>query len=210
MSSSDLKIDQALLDVRKAYRILHDYQQMVLDAIKYIGNQLGLKYYGGLPQFSNASPGRDKGHLGLSPWDWLNMVFYEFYFRPEDEPIDKSLRFSILLISDSGYFDAEADILDKKATDLYHSPERSSTKIAFILSGPEYNGFEFTNNKAEMRTFIQENGKLPVTYATNGIHALCVDLSRLASEDSTDSLIKELVDFSNKIKIPLKLVAAKV
>jgi hypothetical protein len=41
MNPSTASIEQALLDVRKAYRLLHDYQRMVMDALNYVGSSWG-------------------------------------------------------------------------------------------------------------------------------------------------------------------------
>ena len=39
------QIDKALLDVRKAYRLLADYQQRVLELLSFIREELGASYY---------------------------------------------------------------------------------------------------------------------------------------------------------------------
>ena len=40
MNSTHEPIDEVFLNVRKAYRLLHDFQRMVRDAVSYIGAQL--------------------------------------------------------------------------------------------------------------------------------------------------------------------------
>lgn len=57
MNTNPAEIADALLDVRKSYRLLHDYQRAALDAASYIGNRLGLSYQGGYGT-SPASPAR--------------------------------------------------------------------------------------------------------------------------------------------------------
>jgi len=210
INPSSAKIDQALLDVRKAYRLLHDYQRMVLDAVNYIGKQFGLSYKGGLSKFSNAAPRDDKGRLDLCAWDWLNMVFYEFYFRPEGEDDNTSLRFSVLLISDTGYFCAEEETLAKANVAGYLPPDQSSTKVGFILSDHRWDAFSFTENKNAMKTFIEKGGELPAEYAAKGIYGICVDLARLSSEEKTNALLDELVVFAQANGIPLKRIVPKV
>ena len=203
------KIDQALLDVRKAYRLLHDYQRIVLDAVNYIGKQFGLSYRGGIPYFSNVSPREEKGKLDNCAWDWLNMVFYEFYFRSEGEDDKTSLRFSVILISDSGWFCAEDEYLVKSNVAHYLAPELSSTKVGFIVSGPQNVAFSFTESKEAMKTFIVNSGELPAEYAAKGIYGKCFDMGRLASEEETNRLLDELVLFAQANGIQLKRVAAK-
>ena len=100
MNISQKEIEKALVDVRKAYRLLHDYQQAVLDAAKYIGSRLGLDYGGGYPCFGNCSP--RPGKIANSTWDWLNLVFYDFHFQTKIA--DRDVNFLIRLFSDTGYF----------------------------------------------------------------------------------------------------------
>lgn len=205
--NSSPEIERALLDVRKAYRLLHDYQRMVLDAVDYIGKQFGMSYKGGSPRFSNVSPRIDKGKLDYWAWDWLNMVFYEFYFRPNGEDDKVSLRFSILLISDTGYFCAEDERLEKTNIAGYLSPDLSSTKVGFVISGPQYDKFSFTGEKIQMKSFIENDGELPSEYAEKGIYGKCVGLERLASEEETNKLLDELIVFAQDKNVPLKRIA---
>lgn len=121
------EFDDAMENVRKAYRLLHDYQRMVLDAVKYIGNQLGLKYTLGKPKFSN--PSKLTSKLDSWAWDWLNMVFYEFHFK-DLGPI----KFSILLLSDTGYFESKNINSKKVDTKTFRKAKESHSKIILFIS----------------------------------------------------------------------------
>jgi len=206
--SSGAKIEHALLDVRKAYRLLHDYQRMVLDAVNYIGKQFGASYGGGYAKYSAVTPRDGKGHLDCCAWDWLNMVLYEFFFTQKLEG-DNLLRFSILIISDTGYFCAEDKALEKTNVAGYIAPDRSLTKVGFIISGKEWPDLSFMEDKATMKMFIENDGEIPVELAASGILGKCVDLARLASEEETNVLLDELVVLAQANGIPLKRIAPK-
>lgn len=78
------ELDKSLVEVRKAYRILFDYQTRILDLVKYIGQKTQFSYSGGYSKFSNSGPNNGRGSLDLWAWDWLNFYFYEFNFGSLD------------------------------------------------------------------------------------------------------------------------------
>ena len=207
MNTSTIRIDQALLDVRKAYRLLYDYQRVVLDTVDYIGNQFGLKYIGGWPKFSGPAPRNGGGKLTCWSWDWLNMVLYDFHFAEKSGDED-CLRLSVLLISDTGYFCAEDETVGNLNVAGYLVPERSATKLGFFISGSQWMGVPNWEQKGTMKAFIQE-GKLPSEYAEKGIIGRCVDLARLASEQQTNDMLDELVLVANRSGIPLQRISPK-
>ena len=65
-------LNQSLIEVRKAYRILFDYQSRILDLISYIAGKTQFNYNGGYSKFSNSGPRDGKGKLNFWAWDWLN------------------------------------------------------------------------------------------------------------------------------------------
>ena len=203
MNSSIAKIDEALLDVRKAYRLLHDYQRMALDAIGYIGKQLDMTYFGGFAKFSDTTPREGKGGLDFWAWDWLNMMEYEFHFT-QDIDGGTVLRLSILLISDTGYFCSENETLDQTNVSDFLAPEQSFTEVCFILSGNNWPDTSFMEDKKVMKSFIETRGTLPAEIAAEGIIGKCCNFSRLASEEDTNVLIDELIACANRAGIPLK------
>lgn len=209
MNSSTAEINQVLLDVRKAYRLLHDYQRMALDVTNYIGKQLGLPYVGGWPKFSDASPKRGKGGLDYWSWDWLNLVFYECHFSevPMGEP---GLRVSVLLISDTGYFCSEQEAVEHTNVSDFLPVEQSQTLVGFLISGKEWPHPAFLENKEQMKTFIETKGNLPGEYGAAGVIGKCYDLDRLVNQQETDVLLRELIAFANEADIPLRLVSHKL
>lgn len=209
MNSKKEDIESALLDVRKAYRLLHDYQRMALDAVNFIGKQFGLIYEGGYPRFSEASPRAGKGKLEKRAWDWLNMMFYEFHFYRVFG--NEWVGFSILLISDTGYCCVEDDQGDPTNTSSFQPSERAATKVGFVMTANDWPegdlwSEKFLNNKAAMKTFLENNGELPENVRATGMIGKCCDFSRLVNEDETLKLIEELVVEANRAGIKLKRI----
>jgi len=207
MKSSDAKIDEALLDVRRAYRLLHDYQRMALDAANYIGKQLGMTYAGGWPLFSDPSPRNGQGKLNYWSWDWLNLVFYEFHFS-KAHPDNKTLRLAILLISDTGCFSSGEEPKGEPAGSDFAPPEQSKTKVGFLISAGEWPP-AFKANNAGMKAFTDTDGDVPADDQAKGIFGRCWDFARLASEEETLLLIEELVVFANHHGVPLQQIDQK-
>jgi hypothetical protein len=206
--NSDKNIENAFLDVRNAYRLLHDFQRMVLDAVAFIGSQFGLTYDGGWPKFSATTPRGGHGKLDCWAWDWLNLMQYEFYFFRELGR-GKELWFSVILVSDTGYFSSKSETLQKTDVADFLPAEQARTMVGFIMSTRELNQWkpEFQGDRAAMRSFVEKGGKLPPKFAAPGFVTKCYDAGRLMSEASTSALIDELIVVANGAGIPLERVS---
>lgn len=205
MKSSSTDIERVLVDVRKAYRLLHDYQRLVLDAVNYIGKQLELTYTGGYPKFSGPSPRPGRGNLDFWAWDWLNFVLYEFHFRKEEQN-RPTLTFAAVVISDSGYFFSDTETTTKTDVSNFQSPEASKTSIGFLISARGWDAPTFLENKKQMKTFIESGGQLPPEFEQSGVIGKCYDLARLVTQEETDRLIDDLVLSAVTAGIPLKRI----
>jgi hypothetical protein len=201
-------LQPALLDVRRAYRLLYNYQRAAMDAASYIGNKLGFKYEGGYPKFSSGPPRAGGGSFQHWAWDWLNMVLYEFHFRREEEG-EPHLKMSMFLISDTGYFCSKQEAPDKRNVAAFLPAEESRTMVGFLLSPSPWLGTKFLDSKEEMKAFIEES-KLPEVYRAHGVYAACHDFSRICDEASTDELIKELVAGAERANILIQCVDHKI
>ena len=205
------QLDNALTDVRRAFRLLHDYQRLAMDAAAYIGRQLGLPYAGGWHKYGKATPRDGGGNLSLSAWDWLPMMLHEFYFQ-QPLPDGGKLLFSILLISDTGFFMGDQGSEGKGAVSKYAPVDQSQTCIAFLASTnvKAWQSPGFVWDREQMRVFIETGGNLPEDYAANGIFGKCCDFKRIATEEDTNRLIDELVAEMGRKGIPLKRLERKV
>lgn len=145
-------VNNALVEVRKAYRLLADYQRKVLDLIDFIGSSYGRIYQGGYAKYGYPTPRNGKGNLDLWGWDWINMYFYEFHFGKELVG-NHELFFSIFIVSDTGYYNERKtnSFLDKTDTELFTKPEESETKLIFLIG----------KNKWEAGGLFDENFNKP-------------------------------------------------
>jgi hypothetical protein len=189
--NSKNKPRDVFLHVRNAYRLLHDYQRMLLDIIRYIRLQLNVSGYVVREKFRN--PSWENKALDESSWAWLPMFQGWILFWKENH----SLNLSFLVISDTGFIDA-TQVSDEDVVSDFTPAKESSTKFAFII----HDGWErlqgFLNDKRQMKTFINGDGNLP-----DGFVGKCYDMSCLTSEFGADKIVKDIIDLAKKNEWPL-------
>ncbi len=113
MEETELK--NALVEVRKAYKLLHEYQRRVLDIALFVNTKiidltattlsLNNKHYW-WPWFSNSAI--KKGHAILSnthwAWDWLGLYMFEVGCDNQNKGSNHHIKFACLVITDTAYF----------------------------------------------------------------------------------------------------------
>ena len=125
-----------LTEVRKAYRLLFDYQTKLLALVKYIGGKYGYNYNGGYPKFSNNQPRQGSGSLDAWAWDWLNLYFHEFNFGSKKIDNNTKIYFSVFILNDDGYFQAcqkEQRNVGRVNPNKFEKPESSNSKLIFVV-----------------------------------------------------------------------------
>lgn len=185
------QFENILLDVRKSYRLLYVYQRRVMDLMKFIGDSLALGYEGGWSWFSNPAPNNGKGDLDKWAWDWLNMYLYEFHFS-ELKSSGKKIRLSVVLQSDTGFFDPGTD--SKTNIDAFAPVEASDTRLIFMIGmNAWHNSFE------DFKGILKKNVPEYVGCQAEGLFlAKSFKLSQFMNEESARRCLRELVTFSDQ------------
>jgi len=191
------------LNVRKAYRLLHDYQCMVRDGIGYIGSQFDIGYNGWWPRLPG-SAGLDRTKLKISPWDLLEMVFNEFHFVKEIGD-NAWLSLSLIVISDSGFIDGDEKVNDKENLSAFAPADVSSTKFAFILRKTHWDHLHFMDDKVQMRNFIRAGGSLPHELIKREFVGKCYDMTCLTNEAEANKVVSDIIASANERAWPLEL-----
>lgn len=192
--------DNILVEVRKAYRLLFDYQSRVLDLINFIGGSFRFDYNGGFPKFSNSGPNNGRGNLGLWAWDWLNMYYYEFNFRQRVVGSDK-ISFSIFLLNDTGFYQAnKIKPISKLAVDEFEISENSKSKLIFVVGKNMWEGWGVNWDNEE---FILQNegkkGSEDKLMIFKSYH-----LTRFFKEEDAIVVLKDFESFCSNFKIDFK------
>lgn len=184
------KIDRALLDVRKSYRLLYDYQRRILDLVKFIKGKYRLDYEGGYPKFSKSAPRDGSGNLENWSWDWLSMYFYEFHFYPQKNNNNET-HFSVFLLNDTGYFLSARDApLHRKTLSGFADVEKSATKLILIAG---YNCWDAWNGDWLDTEFTLN----PFGVNVQGEKILLFKHYDLSAFSNEESAIIHLKDFSS-------------
>lgn len=188
--------DAAMADVRGAFRLLYTYNRLILDLMKYISARLDMPYAGGLAKYGDPSPGNGEGNLDNWAWDWLNMYFYEFHFRTKHEDIGYS--FSILLQSDTGFWDSSCDELD---IDRYTAIEKSKTRLIFIL-GNNYWNIDYFKEDSRLKSIVATTDSEFKIEDPNGGkgYMLCkmFDIKDFKDRNATEQSLKKYVNYLNR------------
>ena len=191
MDKNDFK--STLVDVRKSYRLLYLYQRRVLDLVQFISNNLSLNYLSAWSKFSNSLPKAQKITLDKCSWDWLNMYFYEFHFAEIKEK--SNIRLSIVLESDSGFFEESTE--DKLDISNFKKAERSCSRLIFLCVEGDWhvpvNSFLIPElKKAHLDEYESDKDVNPYCIAK------AFNLEEFINEDTTREKIGEFVTFANK------------
>ena len=138
METTTENLSNALLDVRRAHRILYAYQRRMSDLAYFIKCKLGMPDFYGFKHFSNPIYGRSKGHSRLNiwhdmwAWDYLYSFLFEYYLgvqKTSDEVYE--YKFSLIQYSDTGYFDRDGQ--RRCRISEFGSEKESSSKLLFFL-----------------------------------------------------------------------------
>ena len=138
MATTTKNLSKALLDVRRAHRILYAYQRRMLDLAHFIQSKLDMHEFYGIKHFSKPIYGRSIGHTPLNiwptmwAWDYLYSYLFEYHLG-EKETSDKlhDYKLSLIQYSDTGYFDQEE--AEKRKISGFGSEEESGSKLLFFL-----------------------------------------------------------------------------
>lgn len=203
-------LNNAFIEVRKAYRLLADYQRKVLDLVDFIGNSFGRTYHGGHSKYGDPTPRNGKGSLDLWSWDWLTMYYYEFHFGTQEINNDK-ITFSVFIVSDTGYYNGKINNkkLDKRETELFTSPQDSETKLIFLVG----------KNRWEHGTLFAENFNNPEFITTKEGNESCdkgimlyksYSLVAFSDQENAEKQMKDFEQYCKSHDVELKFLEKKV
>lgn len=123
--------NSTLIDVRKAYRLLFEYQDRIKNLVSFIGGHFDFEFGEGHSVFSNHAKSGAKVDLEDWAWDWLSMYFYHFKFALKDD-----LRFSVFILTDTGYYDVSKNDdsnVSKVKPETFNAVDKSKTKLFLVL-----------------------------------------------------------------------------
>ena len=212
-------LKNALIEVRKAHRLVESFQERMLSLVNYIATRLDFHQLEGIKHFSAPiSPFRGGDHLKIHhtlwAWDWCYSYLFEYYVGNLDLDDSSSINLSIIQYADTGFFENENE--DRTALEFFASPEESGSKLLFFMEYvPQgchqlWSSYTYTAKYVLNKEFgsIKHKGSViePEGPGKNKILLYSVPLERFVDEQSTIAALKDYLDFLAQNGIRVQMV----
>lgn len=221
MENSEVNtLKEALVEVRKAHRLVYSFQERMLSLIDFIRNHLDFQDYSGVKHFSK--PIRRKigeKELVIYPtmwaWDFLYSYVFEYFIGSCDLDDGSKIQLSLVQYADTGFFDAKTD--DRLAIADFVSPEKSTSKLLFIMAhtpkgkksawGDNWNYLdEYILNKEYASSRHKTSVITPQGPSKTKLLLYSVTLENFVDERTSMDALKKYLLFLRKNEIELELV----
>jgi hypothetical protein len=190
-------IDNMLIEIRKAYRLLHVFNSRIFDLMKKLDEDFNVKFGGGRSLFTNPTPREGKGKFESWIWDYFNLYFYEFYFKSNNAWL------SVILESDTGLWDKIENYYDwdelkqkQDKIDLFNSLEESKTRLIFLTGDGNWSVKKieriFYNNE-----YKNMRNEFTVKEKKGQILCKLFEINNFIDEETTNQTLTEYIKFLN-------------
>lgn len=204
----NLELNAALLDVRRAYRLLADYQKRQFDLLSYIRNKLeAVPYY---QDYVFSRPGDLRGlenqasaGLRFLPFLDISAIWLRHQNQEEfwDRHLPGDLMFGAWVRSDTG-FDKFQEAYTKEAAEV----SKSVLVLSVVICDQPNESPENWYSKVWLPLPYPEDGEVCGSDAVPGYRIYCnsIDLAELADQFSVDAAIgKWRKDAAIALNVPL-------
>lgn len=193
------QLKDTLCEVRKAHRLIYEYQRRMQDLSWFISNKLGFDEYKGWKKFSKPLKSSNKINVNNCSWDWIYSYVYEYCFG-EQTVNDNSWKLSIIQVSDTGYYQNRGN--DAKQTQLqtFASADKSESKILFYLSLAKKSAKKYDwNSDKIINKYAVQDGFFKLEEHPNHIQIVySVPMWKFVDENATMQILRKFVDYCNK------------
>jgi len=186
---SEEEIAGALLDVRKAYRLLYFFQKRVLSLVDQLSQKLGRRFYYWLPSGDNGAIMAATNPFDRSDWKMLPLLDAELLFTPDGDSAARQKgqwMLDVLVRADDGC-PSEEDVSEPSPADFRDAADCRSTiyLCAYIaLKDMERNWYyEVYSNINQPR-----EDELPEIHNDISVVGFSVDLSTLSNRESIENV----------------------
>lgn len=133
------QLKEALCNVRKAHRLLHDYQTRMLNLAHFIKMKLDMPSFKGVKHFSDPISSQSDKNIWRDMWAWDFLYSYVFEYYLGEKTIENS-KYAISLIqySDTGYFDR--DNISRNAPFSFMEEKSCISKFLIVIEEIPNNG----------------------------------------------------------------------
>ncbi|AJH14536.1 hypothetical protein [Myroides profundi] len=208
------ELNEGLINVRSAYRLIFEHQKRVLNTIDYIKDKFGMKADGGNKFFSDPISIKRADYpevwtsSGMWAWDFLYSYCFEFYFGNQEIKIDDlSFRFdlSVVQVSDTGFWDSENEHKTELDTQTFNAVKSSESYFVFVFESKIDGAESYWNDKdklgKELYPFLESKENFKVFDTTNGkcqnskFLMIKYNMSDFIDQQATDIVINQYKSF---------------
>lgn len=184
------ELNNAFLNVRKAHRLIYEYQRRMQDLTWYIKNKLGFPNYKGFKQFSMPLSSRNTIYLEQWSWDWIYSYMYEYHLGSINIG-NTEITLSLFQVSDNGFYKSRSESKRQTQVDSFASVEESDSLLTFYAvvkqNSNDYCKYDI-NKVSDTKPHVNSGDSYVEMYYP-------VPLQRFANEESTIEVLKEFVEY---------------
>ncbi len=193
-----LELQKAFCEIRKAHRLIYEYQRRMIDLTWFIKNKLGFNRYKGYKRFSSPVNRQEISNNNWA-WDWIDSYAFEYWIGNHDFKNYKC-GLSLIQVTDTGFYDSTDDKRRKTNLNTFKSVDDSDSKLLFYLFAypktekenwnPDFIIDNYaTKNEITVKDDENREGCFYVVYP--------VSLSQFVDEESTMTFLRDFVKYCN-------------
>jgi len=195
------ELSNALVDVRKAYRLLYLFQRRILDLVDQLSGKLELKFWYWWPSGNELAIRAADDPCGRDAWKMLPLFDARFFYLPRgvnvpDSPQKRQWFLGLLLSPDDGHSEGGRGEADPAK---FADPAQCRSRIylyAFIVLNNVQGNWDTIYNAHKNSKWPKEG---PAVDANDEVRVVCLssDLASLADASDVDSFairFRELVE----------------
>ncbi len=204
---SEKQLNEALIEVRKAHRLIYEYQRRMQDLSWFVKNKLGFPDYKGYKGFS--APLKDKNKIDKDNWSWDWIYTYKYrYYLGEMKSGENEWQLNLLQVSDTGYYESiKNGMIEKEEVSEFASAEKADSKLVFYLSPANHNqNLDDWEPGSIMEQYANADEPMVIQNEPNQLIIYPVSISKFLNEESTIIILQDFVNYCNEnVKTELRI-----
>lgn len=197
LTEEQLKV--AFCEVRKAHRLIYEYQRRMQDLSWFIKNKLGFDQYTGWKKFSYPLNSRHTIRVDNWSWDWIYTYMYEYHLGEQsNKKNENSWKCSVIQISDTGFFKKQKDGAERTQVNTFAPADESESKLIFYLSvSPKKTKNHIWNPDGIIEKYADKEGGYTIKNDTKTQIVFSVSMTKFVNEEATMQILRDFVKYCN-------------
>ena len=193
------QLQEAFCEVRKAHRLIYEYQRRMRDLSWFIKNKLDFKKYEGYKRFSNALNDREGNNAEKSSWDWMFTAVFEYFLGYQKFDRDtKKIGLSVIQVSDTGCYNENKR--NYKISSFPSAEKTESRLLFYLVVGPDALDLDWRAEDIIAKYILEDKPNIFIPEKRQDLIKVTysVPLSKFLNEEATMQILREFVQFCNE------------